>query len=108
MQFVFTAENNRTTKTFSWLQKVGKEENILEKGYLHLQNQMVGESKVKEVPMYRVYDRYAITGIKTLPESKVVKCSGCLGGQPNQLAHIDCPDGCLHDIIECGCQDCDL
>ena len=98
MQFVFTAENNRTTKTFSWLQKVGKEENILEKGYLHLQNQM-GDSK--EVPMY------AITGIKALPESKFNKCPGCLDDQPNQLAHIDYPDGCLHDLAECGCQDCD-
>ena len=28
-------------------------------------------------------------------------CNGCNEDQPNQLAHINCPDGCLHDKEEC-------
>lgn len=28
-------------------------------------------------------------------------CSGCKEDQPNQLAHINCPDGCLHDRDDC-------
>lgn len=29
------------------------------------------------------------------------KCDGCKNDQPNQLAHINCPYGCLHIYTNC-------
>lgn len=42
---------------------------------------------------------YDIIGIYKLPS-----CSACKNGALSQEAHMDCPDGCLHDSNNC--EDC--
>ncbi len=43
------------------------------------------------VPLYLVYNRYTITGIV-----RTKNCEGCRIESPGQIAHMECPDGCLH------------
>ncbi len=33
------------------------------------------------------------------------ECTGCVNDILNQLGHIDCPDGCLHDVNNCNIMD---
>lgn len=42
-----------------------------------------------------------ITDVKNKGE---IKCFGCVYDCPGQRDHMQCPTGCLHDPITCGCQ----
>ena len=85
MQFEFTAKEIEGQKVVSWIQPVNPGADLLQEG--------------KDYILRRFSEDYILLKIKLLD----IKCSGCLEDQPNQLAHMDCPNGCLHDPKECGC-----
>lgn len=45
-----------------------------------------------------------LTNDKKIIDVRMVRCSGCIFDSLAQRDHIECPDGCLHSLIECkGC-----
>lgn len=87
MQYEFVAKKIGKSKPVTWVQYVQDEQNVLQEGKTYL-DMHFGDS-----------DDYKILSSQRL----VFQCLGCQEEQPNQLAHMDCPGGCLHDPEECGC-----
>lgn len=48
--------------------------------------------------LYEVSKMYEVFQIEV-----VADCLGCVNNEMNQLAHMDCNTGCLHDSSICGC-----
>jgi hypothetical protein len=85
-----------------------KKEDIINGIYTHLCNTYHQESydnmKLGLQPIVDfLHDKYEI---KSLIQYEPKKCQGCVEDQPNQLAHIDCPDGCLHNQKTCTEYEC--
>ncbi len=93
----YTVEKNRTSSKQIFTLMVPRGGNLLEWGYQSLQTDMILAEPSKRVPMYAVYDAYAITGVEIVEEP----CEGCREGYPGQKGHMECPGGCLHDSENC-------
>ena len=93
----YVVEKNRTGSQQTLTLFVPRGENLLEHGYQSLQTDMMLTGPSKKVPMYVVYDTYAITGVEIVEEL----CEGCREGYPGQKGHMECPGGCLHDSESC-------
>jgi len=76
---------------------VPQNENLVQFGYEYLQREMGRMQKPQNVPMYKVYDAFALKGMQIIPQS----CEGCKWDCPAQRDHMDCPGGCLHDSENC-------
>lgn len=48
---------------------------------------------------------YEMTNNSSIIKIKYVRCSGCIFDSLAQRDHTECPDGCLHNLLECsGCK----
>jgi len=90
----FKATDCINSNTIKWKQDIKKDDDMFREGYLYLRDRFGG------------FHNYVImkAGYETsIPrkKAKLLKCYGCLEEQLNQMAHMDCPDGCLHDKVAC-------
>lgn len=88
-------------KNIDFILEISENENIIREIYTHLCNEFHDDSYdnmksgLKPIVEY-LKKRYVIKTIK-----QVSVCWGCIENQPNQLAHIDCSNGCLHNPETC-------
>ena len=46
--------------------------------------------------LYEIVELYEVINVRKLP-----LCRGCINLRPAQEEHMECPNGCLHDSVNC-------
>jgi uncharacterized protein YpiB (UPF0302 family) len=60
---------------------------------IDLQVKLLAESNSQTLEEYKIV---SIILLNVVTKTSKPKCLGCIHNQPNQLAHMDPPDGCLY------------